>query len=111
MRQPRQELETVAVGQHPIGQQRIVDAIDQAGLRYTAPDPLSLADVYRDVRDIAVLLGVPDRGEALVGSMQAALAHSVDVNAGRLVPARAAISESVISAHGRSAASARAAAM
>jgi len=55
------------------GHEKVVAAIAAAGLRYVAPAPVSLADVYRDVRDIAALLGVPERGEAVVAEMIAAM--------------------------------------
>lgn len=55
------------------GHERVVDRIAAAGLAHVAPDPQSLLDVYRDVRDIAALLGVPERGEAVVREMQQAL--------------------------------------
>ena len=52
------------------GHEAVVEAIDRAGLTWIAPDPESLADVYRDIALIADRLGVPDRGRALVASMQ-----------------------------------------
>ncbi|MEQ1571856.1 MAG: ABC transporter substrate-binding protein, partial [Myxococcota bacterium] len=55
------------------GHERVVEAIDRAGLRYVAPDPQSLADVGRDCRDLGRLLGVPERGEALAAELDAAL--------------------------------------
>jgi len=61
------------------GHEKVVAEVAAAGLRYVAPAPVSLADVYRDVRDIAALLGVPERGEALVASMIAAM-PPVDVD-------------------------------
>jgi iron complex transport system substrate-binding protein len=55
------------------GHERVVAAVEAAGLRYVAPAPLSIADVYRDIRDIGALLGVPDRAEALVDTLTAGL--------------------------------------
>lgn len=55
------------------GHERVVERIDRAGLRWIAPDPQSLADVYRDIRDIAALLGVPERAAALVDGMESAM--------------------------------------
>jgi iron complex transport system substrate-binding protein len=55
------------------GHERVVERIAALGLPHVAPDPQSLADVYRDIRDIAAILGVPERGEALVARMQAHL--------------------------------------
>lgn len=55
------------------GHEKVVERIDAAGLPWVAPAPERLDDVYADVRQIAGLLGVPERGEALVARMQAAL--------------------------------------
>jgi iron complex transport system substrate-binding protein len=55
------------------GHEHVVERIARAGLPHVAPDPQSLDDVYRDIRDIAGLLGVPERGDALVAEMAAAL--------------------------------------
>ncbi|REJ86085.1 MAG: cobalamin-binding protein [Acidobacteria bacterium] len=54
------------------GHEKVVAAIEDAGLPYVAPRPQSLADVARDVRDIAVRLGVAERGEEVAASMQEA---------------------------------------
>ncbi|MFQ5993820.1 MAG: ABC transporter substrate-binding protein [Acidiferrobacterales bacterium] len=51
------------------GHEKIVAALKQAELPYHAPAPTSLDDVYRDIREIAHLLGVSQRGEAVVASM------------------------------------------
>ncbi len=55
------------------GHERVVERIEAAGLDFIAPEPLSLTDVYRDVRQIGALLGVADRAEQLVAEMQAEL--------------------------------------
>ena len=55
------------------GHERVVEAIDAAGLPWIAPDPESLDDVYRDITDIALRLEVPERGAALVAHMRAEL--------------------------------------
>ena len=55
------------------GHERIVEGLAARGLRHTASDPQSLADVDRDIVDIAARLGVPDRGRALVARMHARL--------------------------------------
>lgn len=54
------------------GHEKVVAAIEAAGLRYVAPAPEKLADVARDVREIAGLLGVPERGEALAAELETA---------------------------------------
>lgn len=56
------------------GHEKVVERIDAAGLPWVAPAPERLDDVYADVRRIAGLLGVPERGEGLVARMQEALA-------------------------------------
>lgn len=55
------------------GHEKVVERLEAAGLPYVAPEPVSLADVYRDVRDIGRLLGVSERAEKLVAGMRAEL--------------------------------------
>lgn len=55
------------------GHERIVEQLDASGLRTLVCEPLSLADVYADIRRIAGALGVSARGEDLVAEMQAAM--------------------------------------
>lgn len=55
------------------GHERVVDALQQAGLRTLVCDPLSLQDVYADIRRVAAALGVAERGDALVARMDAAM--------------------------------------
>ncbi len=55
------------------GHEKVVEEIDQMGVDYIAPDPRCLRDIFRDIGKIAELLGVPQRGEALVGWMQRGL--------------------------------------
>ncbi len=55
------------------GHERVVAAVHQAGLEYIAPEPTSIADIYRDIKEIAGILGVPERGIELVASMRAEL--------------------------------------
>lgn len=52
------------------GHERVVERLERAGLPFLAPEPVSLEDVYRDIRQIAALLDVPGRGEALVADMR-----------------------------------------
>lgn len=52
------------------GHERVVGGLEAAALPWVAPEPTSLEDVYRDIREIADLIGVPGRGEALVASMR-----------------------------------------
>jgi iron complex transport system substrate-binding protein len=67
------------------GHERVVEQVDRSGMRWVAPDPESLADVYRDVRDVAGLLGVPERGEALVAEMTAAIGDHSDPGGPRVL--------------------------
>ncbi len=53
------------------GHEHIVEGLERAGLRHHAPEPTSLEDVYRDIADIAALLGVPERGRAVIADMRA----------------------------------------
>jgi len=55
------------------GHERVVERLEAARLPFVAPEPVSLEDVYRDIRDIARLLGVSDRGDALVADMRGTL--------------------------------------
>lgn len=58
------------------GHEKVVAALERAGLPYLAPAPESLADVHRDIRDIARCLSRPERdlgpvAEQVVARMQA----------------------------------------
>ncbi|HEY0973122.1 MAG TPA: helical backbone metal receptor [Solimonas sp.] len=55
------------------GHERIVAGLQAAGLRCLVIEPYSLADVFQNIRDIAAALGVPERGDALVREMDAAM--------------------------------------
>lgn len=55
------------------GHERIVDQLQARGLACLVNDPESLADVYANIRAIAGALGVPERGEALIAEMEAAM--------------------------------------
>jgi iron complex transport system substrate-binding protein len=55
------------------GHEEVVERLTAAGLNFIAPEPVSIADVYRDIREIGGLLGVPDRAEALVAEMRSEL--------------------------------------
>jgi iron complex transport system substrate-binding protein len=52
------------------GHEQVVARLEAAGLNFIAPEPISMDDVYRDVRDVGARLGVPERAEALVAEMQ-----------------------------------------
>ncbi|MCB9686325.1 MAG: ABC transporter substrate-binding protein [Alphaproteobacteria bacterium] len=53
------------------GHERVVEAVDQAGLSWIAPDPQSFDDVLGDVRTIGGLIGREAEAEALVARMEA----------------------------------------
>lgn len=55
------------------GHEKVVERLEAAGLPFVAPEPVSLEDVYRDVRHVAALLGVPERGEDVVSRMRSEL--------------------------------------
>lgn len=52
------------------GHERVLADLEAAGLRFYGPETITLADVYADIRHIARLIGVPERGERLVADMQ-----------------------------------------
>jgi iron complex transport system substrate-binding protein len=55
------------------GHERALAELQVAGLPVLVLEPVSLEDVYRDIRRVAEALGVQDRGEALVAGMIAAM--------------------------------------
>jgi len=55
------------------GHEKIVAELEAAGLRSLVCEPLTLEDVYGDIARIADALGVPERGEALIAAMRAAM--------------------------------------
>ena len=55
------------------GHEKVVEGIQQLGLDHIAPDPRCIDDIYRDIRQIADLLAVPSRGEALIDWMKKGL--------------------------------------
>ena len=58
------------------GHERVVDSLLAAGLRVMAPDPVSLADVARDIREIGAAVGEAARGEEVAARFEAALVAS-----------------------------------
>ena len=58
------------------GHEAVIAGLKRAGLPYLAPEPVSLEDVYRNVRLIAQHLGVSERGERLVKEMRKDLSTS-----------------------------------
>lgn len=55
------------------GHEKVVDGLRVAGLPVYVADPISLDDVFADIRAIAGLLEVAERGERLIREMQAAM--------------------------------------
>lgn len=64
------------------GHETVVEGLELADLPFVALAPESLEDVYRDVREIARLLGVPGRGEELEREMKAELESHAAPDAG-----------------------------
>jgi iron complex transport system substrate-binding protein len=56
------------------GHERVIASLEAAGLPLLVIAPLRIDDVLDDVRTIAAALGVPERGDALASTMEAALA-------------------------------------
>ncbi|MEM1180731.1 MAG: cobalamin-binding protein [Acidobacteriota bacterium] len=52
------------------GHEKVVAGLEAAGLPHIAPRPQSIDDVYDNIRDIAGLLGVSDRGDEVVEAMK-----------------------------------------
>lgn len=52
------------------GHDKVIESLVEAGLNVFAPRTIGLADVYRDITDIAALLGAPEAGRRLIGQMQ-----------------------------------------
>jgi len=60
------------------GHEQVVAGLEKAGMPFIAPEPVSLEDVYRDIRDIADRLEVPERAEAVVQSMRGEIGSSAE---------------------------------
>jgi iron complex transport system substrate-binding protein len=65
------------------GHERVVAALERAGLPLLVLSPRSLADVYGDVERIARALGVEERGRALASRMRDELRAPADAPAAR----------------------------
>lgn len=52
------------------GHERVIENLERQKLPFVALEPRTLADVYANILQIAGLLGVPERGRALVADMQ-----------------------------------------
>ena len=67
--QPDMVLATLTVPGH----EKVVARLEAAGLRFIAPEPVSLDDVYGDIHEIGKLLAVPERADTLVAEMRETL--------------------------------------
>lgn len=61
------------------GHETVVEGVEAAGLPVLTLDPMSLDDVYANIREVARRLGVEARGEMLVGEMQETLRRSASI--------------------------------
>lgn len=52
------------------GHEEVVEGLARAGLPFLAPEPVSIDDVYANVRQIALAMGAETRGEEVVGAMK-----------------------------------------
>jgi iron complex transport system substrate-binding protein len=59
-----------------------VAQILKAGVRFVGFAPKCLDDIYGDIATIAALMGVPERGEALIQEMQAEISWAQDLTRG-----------------------------
>ena len=59
-------------------QEKAVAEILKAGTRFLGLAPRSLADIFTDIRIIAGVMGVPDRGETVVDAMRAEIERTRD---------------------------------
>ncbi|MGC4094296.1 MAG: ABC transporter substrate-binding protein [Polyangiaceae bacterium] len=67
------------------GHERVVEDLQRRKLPFVALEPISLEDVYANIRQVASLLGVAERGEALVRQMQRELSPSAAVDGPRIL--------------------------
>ncbi len=64
------------------GHEKVIAGLEAAGLTFLAPEPLYLADVSRDIRDIGRALGVTDRAQRLVNDFEAEIGPEAARNDG-----------------------------
>ncbi len=55
------------------GHEQVVEGLEETGLETLVLEPVSLGDVYADIRRIAHALGVAERGETLIREMKSEL--------------------------------------
>lgn len=56
------------------GHEKVLDNLTRAGLEFIAPEPITLHDVYRDIRRIAGALGAEPAAEQVAAEMYASIA-------------------------------------
>jgi iron complex transport system substrate-binding protein len=67
------------------GHEEVVEGLERAGLPYLAPEPVSLQDVFRDIRTVATVLGEETRGREVVEEMMEGI-QEVVARSGPLLP-------------------------
>lgn len=58
------------------GHEKVLENLEKAGLEYLAPEPITLSDVYRDVRRVGRALGAEDEAEQVVARMRGAIVET-----------------------------------
>lgn len=67
------------------GHERVLAGLAGEKLPFIAPEPKTVADVYADIRQIAELLGVPERAKSLIAEMRAELERTSEPSGVRLL--------------------------
>ncbi len=67
------------------GHELIVDALNRRGIPTLVADPVSLEDVFDDIRRIAKALGMPEQGEKLATEMDAAMPQRVGARSAKVL--------------------------
>lgn len=65
------------------GHERVVESLERAGLSHIAPEPVSISDIYDDIRTLASALGVPERAGPVIEQMRSELVPSPPPSEGR----------------------------
>ena len=65
------------------GHEQVVERLEAAGLPFIAPEPVSIEDVYDDIRLIADRLGVGERAEGVIAEMRTELTPPPEVSEDR----------------------------
>lgn len=64
------------------GHEKVIANLEAAGLKYLAPEPVGLEDVYRDIEVIARALGAADEAGGVIDAMRGAMAENRESGAG-----------------------------